>query len=224
MQTTYSESYWDMIFTAMKQALEKRGIGLPSVSEIARDLPDPFYVLISTVISLRTKDAVTLSASRKLFAEANTPEHLLLLSEERIGELIYPAGFFRTKAKHIREISRILIEQHEGKVPADREALLKLPGVGVKTANLTLNLGFNIDAICVDTHVHRISNRFGWITTKSPEESEKALEAVMPRRYWIPLNELLVTYGQQICTPVSPFCTQCPVAEFCQKTGVTKTR
>lgn len=224
MQPTNSESYWDMIFTPMKLAVEKRGIGLPSVSEIAQDLPDPFYVLISTVLSLRTKDAVTLSASRKLFAEVKTPEHMLLLSEERIGELIYPAGFYHTKAKQIREISRILLEQHEGKVPADREALLKLPGVGVKTANLTLNLGFGIDAICVDTHVHRISNRFGWITTKSPEESEKALEVIMPKKYWIPLNELLVTYGQQICTPVSPFCTQCPVADFCQKNGVTKTR
>ncbi len=220
-----SEAYWDRIFSLFSRAVSERGSVLPSVSEIAEDtLNSPFRVLIATVISLRTKDAVTAEASRRLFSRADTPEAIVRLSQDEIERLIYPAGFYRTKTKNILEISHRLLELYGGKVPSEREKLLALPGVGVKTANLTLNLGFGINAVCVDTHVHRISNRCGWITTKTPEESEKALEKVLPERYWIPLNELLVRFGQTICTPVSPRCSECPTAVECPRIGVGKTR
>lgn len=218
------ELYWDTVFQAMSTALTDVGGGLPSVSEIAQDKQDPYRVLISTLISLRTKDSVTLQASRRLFSLAATPQDMLRLSRETIEEAIYPAGFYRTKAKQILSISALLIERFDGKVPDSRDALMSLPGVGIKTANLTLNLGFGIDAICVDTHVHRISNRMGWITTKTPEESEQELQHVLPRRFWIPLNEMLVSYGQHICTPISPFCSRCPVSDECRKAGVTTSR
>ena len=149
---------------------------------------------------------------------------MLKLSKEEIEKAIYPAGFYRNKAQNILAISQILIDQYEGKVPPNQQKLLELPGVGIKTANLTLNLGFGIEAICVDIHVHRISNRIGWIATKTPEESEKALQLVMPREFWIPLNEILVSFGQTICTPVSPFCSRCPIYNDCQRVGVTKSR
>ncbi len=216
--------YWDSVFTLLSTALQQRGVTLPSVSQIAADRNDPFRVLISTIISLRTKDSVTLTAARKLFSAADTPAEMAVMPLEQIAQLIYPAGFYRRKAQNIHEISNIILEQYGGSVPPDRDHLLALPGVGVKTANLTLNLGFGIDAICVDTHVHRISNRCGWITTKTPEESEKALEQIMPRKYWISLNELLVTYGQQICTPLSPRCSECPLRDNCPRHGVTRNR
>lgn len=218
------EHYWDDIFQRFQLALEAQGTILPSVSLIAEKHGNPFQVLIATIISLRTKDAVTLSSSESLFARAKTPYNMLELSEEEIQELIYPAGFYKTKAKTIRSISQQLIDEYGGVVPNNQEELMKLPGVGIKTANLTLNLGFGIEAICVDCHVHQIANRLGWIATKTPEESEKALMEVMPKRFWIPLNELLVRYGQVICTSVSPFCSKCPEEATCPKVGVTKSR
>lgn len=218
------EHYWDDIFQRFRLALEAQGTILPSVSLIAEKHGNPFQVLIATIISLRTKDAVTLSSSETLFARAKTPYNMLELSEEEIQELIYPAGFYKTKAKTIRSISQQLIDEYGGVVPNNQEELMKLPGVGIKTANLTLNLGFGIEAICVDCHVHQIANRLGWIATKTPEESEKALMEVMPKRFWIPLNELLVRYGQVICTSVSPFCSKCPEEATCPKVGVTKSR
>ena len=220
----FTTNYWETVFSLFSSTLKIRGVGLPSVSEIAELNRDPFRVLISTIISLRTKDAVTLASSNRLFSRADSPQAILDLDVEEIEKLIYPAGFYKTKTRNILEISRILLEQHTGQVPSKKEELLALPGVGIKTANLTLNLGFGIDAICVDTHVHRISNRCGWIQTKTPEESEKALELVMPQKFWIPLNELLVSYGQQICTPISPRCSECPIKKECSKVGVTKTR
>lgn len=215
---------WDELFSRMVFAIRHSDGDLPSVSTIAQERHDPYRVLISTIISLRTKDEVTIASSRRLFALADNPRDMLLLSRETMEKAIYPAGFYRVKAGNIREISQILIDRYEGRVPSSREELLQLPGVGVKTANLTLNLGFGIDAICVDTHVHRISNRMGWIQTKTPEESEKALEKIMPKRYWIPLNELLVTFGQRVCKPISPWCSQCPVSDVCKRIGVTKSR
>ncbi|MDR1626171.1 MAG: endonuclease III [Spirochaetia bacterium] len=200
--------------------------GLPSVSQVALDHPgDPFRVLVSTMISLRTKDEVTYAAAGRLFAKASSPAEVAALPEKEIEKLIYPAGFYKTKAVHIREASRRIEAECLGKVPADRELLMGLPGVGRKTANLVLNLGFGIDAICVDTHVHRISNRAGWVETKTPEETEYALCEIMPRRFWIPLNELLVKYGQTVCTPASPHCGSCPLADGrCARRGVTRTR
>ncbi|WP_320122408.1 endonuclease III [uncultured Sphaerochaeta sp.] len=219
-----NDAYWDSVFTLFKQAIEKEGGILPSVSVIAERENDPFRVLIATLISLRTKDEVTLDASTRLFALAKAPESMLSLSEEEIQKAIYPSGFYKTKAKNIRTISRILLEQYGGVVPNDQEALLSLPGVGIKTANLTLNLGFQVEAICVDCHVHQIANRMGWVETKTPEQTEKDLMGIMPRRFWIPLNELLVRYGQLICTPISPFCSKCPEEERCPKMGVKRSR
>ena len=217
--------FWDAICLGFKETLTALYQGsLPSVSELAAEHADPFRVLISTIISLRTKDEVTLQASRTLFSLAATPEAMLKLPEEAIAKAIYPAGFYKTKAGSIHRISEILLNTYEGRVPSSKEALLDLPGVGVKTANLTLNLGFGIDAICVDTHVHRISNRCGWVSTKTPEETEKALELIMPRKYWIPLNELLVSYGQKVCTPQSPHCSLCHIQENCPKISVKKSR
>lgn len=218
------EAYFDGIFSAFRQVLADMGKVLPAVSLVAVQKQDPFSVLISTVISLRTKDDVTLNASRRLLAEAPDPEAMLRLSEERIAQLIFPAGFYKRKATQIHQISSILVDEYGGKVPADADLLMKLPGVGIKTANLTLNLGFGIDAICVDCHVHQISNRLGWIDTRTPEESEKALQPIMPRRFWIPLNELLVSYGQEVCNSVSPKCSMCPENGRCPKIGVTRTR
>ena len=185
---------------------------------------DPFRLLVACVISLRTKDEVTAQASARLFAVAATPEALARLPQSRIAKLIFPAGFYNTKAKQIREISRRIARDHGDRVPADREALLALPGVGRKTANLVLGLGFGIPAICVDTHVHRISNRLALVRTKNPEETEHALEKVLPRRLWIEINDLLVTFGQNVCQPVSPWCSTCPLAARCPRIGVGRHR
>ncbi len=218
------ERYFDVVFDEFSTALATLGKKLPAVSLVAVEKQDPFSVLISTLISLRTKDDVTLNASQRLLSKAPTPQRMLELDEDSVAELIYPAGFYKRKASQIRRISQILVDKYEGKVPDNVEELMALPGVGIKTANLTLNLGFGIDAICVDCHVHQISNRLGWIMTKTPEESEKALMKIMPRRFWIPLNELLVSYGQEICTSVSPKCSMCPESHRCPKIGVLRSR
>ena len=218
------EVYFDRIFSEFTSVLSSMGKVLPAVSLVAVELQDPFSVLISTVISLRTKDDVTLNASRRLLAKAPDPASMLSLSEDEIAALIFPAGFYKRKAVQIRSIAQILVSEYGGKVPADSALLMQLPGVGIKTANLTLNLGFGIDAICVDCHVHQISNRLGWIDTKTPEESEKVLQTIMPRGFWIPLNELLVSYGQEVCTSVSPKCSLCPEKDSCPKNGVSRTR
>jgi len=185
---------------------------------------DPFRLLIACVISLRTKDAVTAEASARLFAVASTPDALAELPERRIAKLIFPAGFYNTKARQIREIARRVAGEHGGALPRNREALLALPGVGRKTANLVLGLGFGVPAICVDTHVHRISNRLGLVETRTPEQTEYALEKVLPRRLWIDINDLLVTFGQQVCHPTSPKCSSCPLAARCPRVGVTRCR
>ena len=213
---------WKKIFSLLSRQLSKSE--LPSVSQIAGKKRDPFRVLISTMISLRTKDEVTLAASHRLFSLADSPKGMLALKESAISEAIYPAGFYKTKAKHIRDASKILVERYKGQVPAEIGDLLVLPGVGRKTANLVLNLGYGIPAICVDTHVHRISNRFGWIETKNPEETEQALMEILPKKYWIDINELLVSFGQEVCTPQSPFCSRCLLSGLCEKKGVPRSR
>ena len=212
---------WERIVRAIRGSL---GAGLPSVSEVARVDHDPFRVLVSTMISLRTKDAVTSVASGKLLAAAGTPQALSELPESRIARLIYPAGFYRTKARSLRAAARVLLSEHGGRVPRTMDQLLALPGVGRKTANLVLNLGYGIPGICVDTHVHRISNRMGWVATRTPEETERALMEVLPRRYWIRINELLVRFGQVTCVPISPRCSICPVTQWCARVGVTRSR
>lgn len=213
---------WKTIFSILKKAVGKNM--LPSVSAIAERKHDPYRILISTMISLRTKDEVTLEAAERLFQAAGSLQELEQLKEERIAQLIYPAGFYRTKAKNIKK-SACIINADGGKVPDTEEKLLALPGVGRKTANLVLNLGYGIDAICVDTHVHRISNRTGWVATNTPEETEYALMKVLPKQYWIDINELLVSYGKKICTPQSPRCTLCNLREkYCEQRGVLRFR
>ncbi len=200
------------------------GWNAPIVTFIANRGATPFEILVSTLLSLRTKDEVTSKASIRLLDLARTPEAILDLDEKRIAELIYPVGFYPTKAKRLREISRILIDQYGGEVPDEIDELLKLPGVGRKTANLVLVEGFKKDAICVDTHVHRISNRIGYVKTKNPDKTEFALRKKLPKKYWVKYNELLVAFGQVMCRPVSPFCSKCPVSYMCPKIGVIKSR
>jgi endonuclease-3 len=197
---------------------------VPAVTLEAETTGDPFRVLISTVLSLRTKDETTAEASRRLFALADNPRDMLALSEKEIAEAIYPVGFYRTKAKNIRGICRELIGKHGSRVPDDLEELLRLKGVGRKTANLVLTLGYGKHGICVDTHVHRISNRLGYIVTRNPYETEMALRKKLPRRYWIDYNSLLVAFGQYLCRPLSPKCSICPVEMYCDKVGVVKSR
>jgi endonuclease-3 len=201
-----------------------RGVVRPTTLAQVERRRDPFRLLVACVISLRTKDEVTAQASARLFAVASTPETLAKLPHGRIAKLIFPAGFYNTKAKQIREIARRLARDHGARVPADREVLLALPGVGRKTANLVLGLGFGIPAICVDTHVHRISNRLGLLRTRKPEETEHALEKILPQRLWIDINDLLVTFGQNVCQPVSPWCSTCPLAGRCPRVGVGRHR
>lgn len=185
---------------------------------------DPFRLLVACVISLRTKDPVTAQAAARLFAVAPDASSLAQLPAQRIAELIYPAGFYRTKGRQLQQLAQTLVEKWGGHVPKTREELMSLPGVGRKTANLVLGLGFGIPAICVDTHVHRIANRLGLVRTKRPEQTEVALERVLPQHFWIPINDLLVTFGQNVCTPVSPRCSRCPVAFRCPKVGVNHHR
>lgn len=213
---------WEAAFDAIRSRLADAEE--PSVNKIAKQRRDPFRVLITTMISLRTKDAVTSASALRLFERADTPRAVAELRESEIAKLIYPAGFYRTKAANIRSCATIIAEHCNGEVPGTQADLLKLPGVGVKTANLTLNQGFGIPAICVDTHVHRISNRLGWVETGTPEKTEIALQPILPRRYWIAVNGLLVAYGKHVCTPVSPRCSTCPLSQECPKIGVTRSR
>jgi endonuclease-3 len=197
---------------------------LPSVSKIARDDGDPFRILVSTIISARTRDEVTLSASQRLLAAAPTPAALAACPESRIARLIFPAGFFRVKAKNLKAAARALLDRFGGGVPSRMDDLLSLPGVGRKTANLVRNLGFGLAGICVDTHVHRVSNRLGWAASRSPAETERALMLRLPEKHWIAVNELLVRFGKAVCTPLSPWCSVCPAEPWCPRIGVGASR
>ena len=177
---------------------------------------EPFKVLIATVISQRTKDEVTYSVAERLFEEYPLPEDLKNAPVDEIAHLIYPAGFYKQKAKKIKEIAKIIDEEYDGKVPDNLEGLLKLPGVGRKTANIVLLRCYDKDVIAVDTHVHRISNRLGWVNTKSPEETERALMEILPKKYWREINELLVMFGRTICRPVAPKCEICSIKNYCK--------
>jgi len=197
---------------------------VPIVTEMSRRRRDPFDVLISTILSLRTKDEVTRQAAIRLLEKARTPKKILALPEAEIADLIYPVGFYKTKARTIRQVCRELIEKYDARVPDDLDELLKLKGVGRKTANLVVTLGYNKPGICVDTHVHRVSNRLGYVKTKNPDETEKALRDKLPREYWIEYNDLLVTWGQNICRPISPFCSRCAIVSYCKQVGVSQHR
>ena len=208
-------------------AVLRRGVRnwkTPIVGVIAEKTRDPFWVLVSCVLSLRTKDGTTAEATARLRKLARTPAAMLRLSESAIARAIYPVGFYKTKARHLRQICADLIGHFGGRVPDTIQALLTLKGVGRKTANLVVTVGYGKPGICVDTHVHRISNRWGYVRTKTPEETENALRAKLARRHWITYNDLLVTFGQNLCAPVSPHCSRCPLVSFCPKIGVEKSR
>ncbi len=196
----------------------------PIVTLIAENSESPFQVLISCILSLRTQDTTTAQASQRLFALAETPETMARLSIQKIEKAIFPVGFYHTKAKVIRDICRRLIKEYAGKVPDEIDELLKLKGVGRKTANLVVTLGYRKPGICVDTHVHRISNRWGYLRTKNPKETEFALRAKLPKQYWLEYNDLLVTFGQHLCRPISPMCSRCPVERYCAQVKVTTYR
>ncbi len=196
----------------------------PVVGVVARESHDPFRILIACLLSLRTKDHTTAEASQRLFALADTPALMLTLPLKQVERAIYPVGFYKTKTKQILSICQSLLDDFGGQVPDSLDDLLTLKGVGRKTANLVVTVGFNKPGICVDIHVHRISNRWGYIQTKTPEESEQALRKKLPKKYWIKFNDWLVPYGQNLCRPVSPFCSQCLVSTYCQRVGVSTSR
>lgn len=203
---------------------EYKGWQTPAVTIIAQCNGSPYKVLISCLISLRTKDEVTAQASERIFERAQTPEAMAELSADEISHLIYPAGFYRTKAEQIVQLSRRLVNEYGGTVPDDLDELLTFKGVGRKTANLVMTLGFGRAGICVDTHVHRICNRLGYVSTKNPEETERVLRSQLPPQYWIEINDLLVAFGQNHCYPVSPRCSNCTLSGICDRIGVKVSR
>jgi len=203
---------------------EYKGWRTPAVTIVAQCNGSPFKVLVSCIISLRTKDDVTARASARIFSRAQTPEAMAELSADEISQLIYPAGFYRTKAEQIVQLSRRLVNEYGGTVPDDIDELLQFKGVGRKTANLVMTLGFGKAGICVDTHVHRICNRLGYVSTKNPDETERVLRFQLPPEYWIEINDLMVAFGQNHCYPVSPLCSTCKLAGVCDRIGVNVSR
>ena len=208
------------------QTLRKAATGwdAPVVTEMVGFSRDPYLVLIACLLSLRTKDETTGPAARRLFALADTPEQMVTLTLAQVKKAIYPVGFYKTKARTVLDISQILIDKYESRVPDEIDELLVFKGVGRKTANLVVTLGFQKPGICVDTHVHRISNRWGYVETKNPEETEMALRAILPKRFWIGYNDLLVAFGQTLCHPTSPKCSLCPIERYCEKIDVKRSR
>ena len=211
------------VMRALARAID--GLELPAVEKISEaQKEDPFQVLIATILSARTQDATTLAASNRLFAVASTPRAMAQLTVRRIERLIYPVSFYRHKARHVKATCRLLMDRFGGRVPSTMEELLLLPGVGRKTANLVLILGFQSQRnICVDTHVHRIANRLGWVRTGSPDETEQALYRSTGERWWPYINLYLVTWGQNVCRPLYPRCGGCVLHEMCPRVGVTRT-
>ena len=212
----------DQVIAILKR--EMRGLPDPSVTLVGKKWKDPFLVLISCILSLRTKDETTLPASERLFRLAHTPQAMLKLEAPDIEKAIYPVGFYRTKTRVILGICRDILEKFNGRVPNDIDTLLTMKGVGRKTANLVLTEGFGLPGICVDTHVHRISNRLGYVRTKMPYDTEMMLRKKLPLKHWIDYNALLVTWGQNICKPISPLCSRCGIRTFCPRKGVGKSR
>jgi endonuclease-3 len=220
-----SQKYIDEIITILRVTFDESNFPLVSRSQWDLIPKTPFTVLLSCLLSLRTKDEVTEKASISLLKKYHTPERILELSDQQLQSIIYPVGFYRTKTKRIKDISKTLIEKYQGAVPEDFNTLLSLKGVGRKTANIVMVYGFNNPGFLpIDTHCHRIPNRLGWITTKTPEETEEELRAILPKKYWADFNHLFVIFGQTICTPVSPYCSRCPVKKYCKQKNVKKHR
>ena len=212
----------DLIMRRLMSGVDK--MDEPAIEKIADDRKsNPFQVLVATMLSAQTKDLVTFNASQRLFANASTPKEMLCLSVRKIEALIFPVSFYRNKARHIKKTCRRIVDDFSGHVPTTMSDLLTLPGVGRKTANLTLIIAHQSDEnICVDTHVHRISNRLGWVLTSTPEQTEQCLYKVSPRRWWARLNLYLVTWGQNVCRPVYPLCESCDIRDLCPRIGVQK--
>ena len=222
--TNLSDNYFDSVFSAISSSLATMGAPVPAVSKIAMEDNSPYRILASTIISLRTRDSATWEASINLFKLAPTIDKLYSVDESLVAESIKKCGFYLRKANQLKKIAQIVMEEWRGEVPPDEGKLMSLPGVGIKTASLVLNLSFSMDAICVDCHVHQIANRLGWVETEKPEDTEKALKKILPRKYWIIINELFVMWGQNVCTPISPKCSICPLSSSCPKKGEGRTR
>lgn len=218
---------WRAVLPAIIRTLRRatRAFPKPMGTAIVAERRTLFELLVSTVCSAQSQDRVTYPVMQRLFAVANTPAAIARMSEAELAKRLYPISYYRTKAKHLRALSRILLDQYHGLVPETMAELLELPGVGRKTANLVLGEGMGkVEGICVDTHVHRISNRLGIVRTKTREATERALMTVLPKKYWIAWNPLLVMWGQNICTPISPKCSVCPIRKWCERRGVTTSR
>jgi endonuclease III len=231
----FSVSYWIFVLWGLFVKLKDLAFSLRYIRKSIKAWPIPavtaisfeqnaFKVLVSCLLSLRTRDEVTYAASKRLFDLARSPKKLLHLNPEQIEKAIYPVAFYRNKTLSLYEICRSIVYKNKGKVPDSLDKLLSLKGVGRKTANLTLVLGFNKLGICVDIHVHRIMNRWGFVKTKSPDDTELELRQKLPRRYWMEINNLLVSFGQNICKPQSPYCSKCGILEYCEQVGVTRYR
>ncbi|MBS7655440.1 endonuclease III [Candidatus Bathyarchaeota archaeon] len=212
----------DEVISLIEAQIKK--FNVPYVTQISNEERDPFKTLVSTVLSSRTRDEVTKNASQKLFLKVKNPNDLMNLPIKEVEKLIYPVGFYRVKAKNLKKLGEELIKKYNGKIPDSIEELIKLPGVGRKTANLVVTLGFNKDGICVDTHVHRIVNRWGYVKTKTPKETEYALREKLPKKYWRKINSLLVAFGKNVCTPISPKCSNCKLNNICLKVNIKKFR
>jgi len=210
----------DIIVSVIKILKQKSKLSM--LGKLSRE--NPFYILISTVLSARNKDEMTIRATKKLFARYKTPEQIARAPLRRIEPLIKESGFYKTKARRIKEISRILLEKHKGRVPSNFKKLVELPGVGRKTAGCVMVYAFNKPFIPVDTHVHRVSNRLGWVKTRTPEQTEKELMRIIPKKYWLDINEVFVIHGQTTCTPISPKCSECSIRKYCLRIGVVKSR
>jgi endonuclease-3 len=220
-----NEYYFDKIFELLKKELGKYKTPIVSNPEWDDMEKTPFTTLISCLLSLRTKDEVTEQASYRLFKKSNSPHTMAKLTMKEIQKLIYPVGFYKTKSKRIKEITKTLLEKHNGNVPDNFEELMKLKGVGRKTANIVMVYGHKKNGyLPIDTHCHRIPNRLGWINTKIPEETEIALKKILPNKFWDDFNNTFVKFGQTICVPISPFCSKCPINKYCKKNNVKKSR
>ena len=213
----------DKIIKLLKE--EVKQFENPIATEIGERTKEPFLVLISCILSLRTKDTTTGPAAKRLFQLADNPHKMLKLSTKQVEKVIFPVGFYPTKAKWIKEVCKILIQNYNGNVPDSEEELLKLPGVGRKCMGIVMCYGFGKNShIPVDTHVHKLTNRLGWVKTKTPEKTEQELMKIIPKKYWHDLNNLLVAHGQNVCVPISPFCSKCHISKYCPRIGVAKSR
>lgn len=211
-----------IVLHLVKESIQQWAV--PVMERLAEDRADPFKILVSCILSLRTRDQITAEASARLFALSADPFSMAKMEVKKIEKSIFPVGFYRTKAKQIREGSKQICQEFEGKVPDTIEELVRLPGVGRKTANLVRTVGYKKPGICVDIHVHRICNRLGYVRTKNPDETECVLRKNLPKKHWITFNSLLVPFGQNQCTPISPRCSSCPISHFCQRVGISTAR